>query len=63
MDTGTLVNQFGFPVALENIKWKTYLVFMVWCAIQSGIIWVIMPETKNRTVSTRLDMYSNSVKY
>ncbi len=25
---GTLVNQFGFPVALQNIAWKTYLVFM-----------------------------------
>lgn len=48
---GTLVNQFGFPVALANIKWKTYFVFMVWCAIQAGIIYLMMPETKNRTVS------------
>ena len=58
MDIGTLINQFGFPVALEKIKWKTYLVFMVWCAVQAGIIWIIMPETKNRTVSTRLGIRS-----
>ncbi len=48
---GTMVNQFGFPVALQNIKWKTYIVFIVWCAIQAGIIFLLMPETKNRTVS------------
>lgn len=49
---GTLVNQFGFPVALENIKWKTYIVFMVWCAVQAFLIYLFMPETKGRTVSS-----------
>lgn len=48
---GTLVNQFGFPVALEKIAWKTYIVFIIWCFIQSFIIYIFMPETKNRTVS------------
>jgi len=47
---GTLVNQFGFPVALANIKWKTYIVFIVWCAIQAIVIYFIVPETKNRTL-------------
>jgi len=47
---GTLVNQFGFPVALQNIAWKTYIVFLVWCFIQAAVIWWIMPETKNRTL-------------
>jgi hypothetical protein len=51
--SGTLVNQFGFPVALQNIAWKTYIVFLVWCSIQAAIIWWLMPETKNRTVSPR----------
>ena len=54
---GTLVNQFGFPVALANIKWKTYFVFMIWCVVQSIFIYFFMPETKNRTVSiTPLDL-------
>jgi len=48
--SGTLVNQFGFPVALQNIAWKTYIVFTVWCLIQAAIIWRFMPETKNRTL-------------
>ena len=51
VNIGTLVNQFGFPVALANIKWKTYIVFMIWCVVQAIIIYFIMPETKNRTVS------------
>jgi len=54
---GTLVNQFGFPVALANIKWKTYIVFIVWCFIQSGIIWWLMPETKNRTLEELDDIF------
>lgn len=46
-----LVMQFGIPVALKNIAWKTYIVFCVWCFIQSGILYFLVPETKNRTVS------------
>lgn len=47
---GGLVNQFGFPVALQNIKWKTYIVFCVWCAIQTIVIYFFVVETKNRTL-------------
>lgn len=50
VNIGTLVNQFGFPVALANIKWKTYIVFMIWCVIQAIIIYFLIPETKNRTL-------------
>jgi phage shock protein PspC (stress-responsive transcriptional regulator) len=46
-----LANQFGVPVALTNIAWKTYIVFCVWCMIQAIIFYFIIPETKNRTVS------------
>lgn len=55
---GTLVNQFGFPVALQNIAWKTYAVFLIWCFIQAGIIYLLMPETKNRTVSSKQKLES-----
>jgi hypothetical protein len=46
-----LVMQFGIPVALKNIAWKTYIVFCIWCVIQSIILYFLVPETKNRTVS------------
>jgi sugar porter (SP) family MFS transporter len=45
-----LVMQFGIPVALKNIAWKTYIVFCIWCVCQSIILYFLVPETKNRTV-------------
>ncbi|KAM0214190.1 hypothetical protein ACHAQD_005541 [Fusarium lateritium] len=45
-----LVMQFGIPVALERIAWKTYIVFCVWCVCQSIILYFLVPETKNRTL-------------
>ncbi|KAK6584387.1 hypothetical protein PZA11_002611 [Diplocarpon coronariae] len=48
--TGTLVNQFGFPVTMPDIEWKKYIVFTVWCLIQAALIYYFIPETKNRTL-------------
>jgi MFS family permease len=59
---GTLVNQFGFPVALANIGWKTYIVFLIWCFVQSFLIYLFMPETKNRTVSLPRHFYLSPKK-
>ncbi|MCJ1405688.1 hypothetical protein MMC11_008917 [Xylographa trunciseda] len=56
---GGLVNQFGFPVALQNIGWETYIVFCVWCAVQTVVIYFLIPETKNRTLE-ELDAIFNS---
>ncbi|RFU31831.1 hypothetical protein B7463_g4510, partial [Scytalidium lignicola] len=55
---GTLINQFGFPVALKNIQWKTYIVFIVWCFVQAGLIYLFMPETKNRTLEELDEIFS-----
>jgi MFS family permease len=50
VNAGGLLNQFAWPVALKAIGWHTYLVFVVWCAIQSTVFYFFLPETKNRTV-------------
>ncbi|KAF7550942.1 hypothetical protein G7Z17_g5375 [Cylindrodendrum hubeiense] len=54
-----LVMQFGMPVALKNIAWKTYIVFCVWCFIQSGILYFLVPETKNRTLEELDHIFSS----
>lgn len=45
-----LLNQFAWPIALERIAWRTYIVFAIWCGVQFCAIWFFIPETKNRTL-------------
>lgn len=50
VNAGGMLNQFAWPIALSKIKWKTYIVFVVWNAVQSTVFYFMMPETKNRTL-------------
>jgi hypothetical protein len=50
LTTAMLVNQFAYPIALEKIQWRLYIVFACWCPIQAFLVWVFIPETKNRTL-------------
>ena len=45
-----LLNQFAWPVSLQMIGWRTYIIFTIWCAIQGTIIYFFIPETKARTL-------------
>ncbi len=46
-----MLNQFAWPVSMDKIGWRTYIIFTIWCGIQSIVIFFWIPETKNRTVS------------
>ena len=46
-----LLNQFAWPVAFANIRWKTYVILMFWCFFQGLVIYLLIPETRSRTVS------------
>lgn len=50
LTTAMLINQFAYPIALEKIEWKLYIVFACWCPVQAFIVWLFIPETKNRTL-------------
>ncbi|KAH7367436.1 general substrate transporter [Plectosphaerella cucumerina] len=50
MSCALMANQFGVPVALKNIRWMTYIVFCVWCFVQTAILYFLVPETKGRTL-------------
>ena len=52
MNCAMLLNNYALPIAMEKIAWKTYIVFCVWCAVQTVVIYLVLPETKNRTVSS-----------
>jgi MFS family permease len=50
VSAGGLLNQFAWPVSLKAIGWYTYIVFVIWCAVQATVFYFFLPETKNRTV-------------
>ncbi|KAF2124652.1 general substrate transporter [Dothidotthia symphoricarpi CBS 119687] len=56
--TAMLVNQFAYPIALERIKWKLYIVFAVWCPVQALVVWAFIPETKKRTLEELDDIFN-----
>jgi MFS family permease len=43
---GTGFNQFVNPIGLEDLGWKYYLVYVVILAAETGIIWLLYPETR-----------------
>lgn len=56
MNAAMLLNQFAWPVSMDKITWRTYIIFCIWCAIQATVIFFFIPETKNCTV--RIDILS-----
>jgi hypothetical protein len=58
LTTAMLINQFAYPIALEKIEWRLYIVFAVWCPVQAFVVWLFIPETKNRT----LEVSATSIK-
>ena len=45
-----LLNSYAWPISLARIGWHTYIIFMIWCAIQLTVFYFLMPETKKRTL-------------
>jgi MFS family permease len=59
VNAGGLLNQFAWPVSMERIGWKTYIIFTIQDAVQAALIWWFLPETKGRTVSCASQNQSN----
>ncbi|KAH7156477.1 general substrate transporter [Dactylonectria macrodidyma] len=59
-----LLNQFAWPVAMDKIGWKTYIVFTVWDAVQVFVVYMLIPETKGRTLEELDEIFTakNPVK-
>lgn len=46
-----MLNQFAWPISMDKIGWRTYIIFTLWCGVQTTVVYFWIPETKNRTVS------------
>ncbi|KAK3389156.1 general substrate transporter [Podospora didyma] len=43
-------NTYVNPIALDSIGWKYYLVYCVWILIEIATVYLLFPETHNRTL-------------
>ena len=43
---GSAFNQFVNPIGMDSLKWKFYLVYVVWLAVETSVIFLLYPETK-----------------
>lgn len=50
VNAASMVNQFGMPVAMQNIGWKLYFVFVGWCLVEAAVVFFFLVETKGRTL-------------
>ncbi|OAP60721.1 hypothetical protein AYL99_05723 [Fonsecaea erecta] len=60
-----LINQFAWPVAIKEIQWKTYIIFVVWTFVQGVLAYFFFPETRKRTLEELDKIFEakNPVKY
>ncbi|PVH67971.1 general substrate transporter [Cadophora sp. DSE1049] len=42
----SILSSFTTPIGLENLKWKFYVIFVIWVVVEFGVVYVLFPETK-----------------
>ncbi|KAI4520376.1 general substrate transporter [Schizophyllum commune] len=55
----SFVNTYAGPIALERIKWKYYIVYVVWDIFECCMIWFFAVETKGRTLEELDEIFTD----
>lgn len=50
LNAAEFINTYATPIALKNIGWRLYIVYMGWNIIQAGWIYVFFVETRGHTL-------------
>jgi sugar porter (SP) family MFS transporter len=58
-NAASLVNQFAFPIALEDITWKTYFIYLATCTAEAIYYYFVMVETKGHTLEELTEIFKS----
>ncbi|KAJ3796802.1 general substrate transporter [Lentinula aff. detonsa] len=54
-----LVGNYAGPIALQNIGWKYYIVYVCWDIFECTMIWFFAVETRGRTLEELNDIFES----
>ena len=55
----SFINTYATPVALKNIGWRTYTIFLVFHFVQLALMWWFVVETKGRSLEELEEIFSD----
>ncbi|KAJ6539698.1 general substrate transporter [Mycena capillaripes] len=55
----SFVNTYAGPIALQNIGWKYYIVYVVWDLFECVVIWFCVVETRGRTLEELNEIFED----
>ncbi|KAJ7229403.1 general substrate transporter [Mycena haematopus] len=55
----SFVNTYAGPIALQNIAWKYYIVYIVWDLFECIVIWFCVVETRGRTLEELNEIFED----
>jgi Na+/melibiose symporter-like transporter len=50
VNAALVLNQWAVSISLQKIGWYTFIIWTIWCVVQTGIFYFLMPETRRRTL-------------
>jgi hypothetical protein len=56
----SFINTYGTSVALKNIGWRTYTIFLVLHFVQLGLMYMYIVETKGRSLEELEEIFEDS---
>lgn len=55
----SFLNTYAGPIALGNITWRYYIVYVVWDLFEAAVIWWCAVETKGRTLEELNEIFED----